>query len=162
MELCYSSGWQVAISFSFFFQKRIKRQTQNRSDSQDLWLNAERQAVGIKIKYTSVLFTACLLWTAPLTTPMSIHTMDTTFNTATRARALNSLVTVALHHPLDWFYLQHIELLQNITCPTKISQPCHISVTKFWTCEYTNSVSTTLSLHKAWRDYAGSTLNSFS
>lgn len=57
--------------------------------------------------------------------------MDTTFNTSARAMALNSLVTVASHNPLEWFYLQYIELLQNITCHIKISQVCHISVTSF-------------------------------
>ena len=78
-----------------------------------------RQAVGVDLKHSSVLFTSC--FTLNSTCNHSIHTMDTTFNNSTWARALNRLVTVALYHTLERLYLQYIERLQKVPCRIKIS-----------------------------------------
>lgn len=144
VEPCNTSAWQVVI----FGGKRIKRQPKkNRSDSQDPWMNAESQADGVELKYTSVIFTEWLLWTLPLTTPMSTHIMDTTFNTSTRARALNSLVIVSSHHPWRVLLAVHWSIAEHHPM-NKIFQVRYISLTS---SQYASTprVSTTPSLHKA-------------
>lgn len=57
-ELCDTSAWQLVFYLRLFFSWGGG---QKHKDNHDLRSNAERQAVGVELKYTSVLFTACLL-----------------------------------------------------------------------------------------------------
>lgn len=99
-KLCNISVWQLVFFCFLYFSGEIKQTNIKQIQTVKIrdWTLRGRQ-LALSLKYTSVLFTACLLSTAPLTTPMSTHKMDTTFNTSARASALNSLVTVALHRP---------------------------------------------------------------
>lgn len=60
------SNAEVCLTVFFLFVVIVVcKEKKNRPDRKNQCLNAERQEVGVELKYTSVLFTAWLLYTAP-------------------------------------------------------------------------------------------------
>lgn len=141
----YGSAWQVMFFLENNKKTHIKQIRQSKSVI-ECWEAGSWHWV----KYTRVLFTACLLWTAPLTTLKSIHTMDTTLNTSRGRQPLQQFGHSSFTSPpklvllkIQWSIAEFHLPYQNLSSKLHL---CNL----LWTCEYTNSVSTTLSLQKGW------------